>query len=152
MSMYDNFGMNNFNQPNINPFMSFQQPMQQPMQQSMQYQQRQSTQQNQMMRVVENEGTVTNTEVPMDGNAYYFLKADGSEIYAKYWTKEMKTKIDKFMLVKEEVENNKPSMEDMLRGYFNNMESNICSRIDALDEKLLNKSTANKPVQKAKEV
>lgn len=89
------------------------------------------------IKIVESELNVQNLDVPMDGNAYYFLKADGTEIYSKFWTKEMKTKINKYVLVNDEVEQNEgPKLEDIIKEYFNDMEGNICSKLDSLDKRL----------------
>lgn len=36
-------------------------------------------------KVIDTIDTVKVTDIPMDGNAHYFPKADGSEIYVKKW-------------------------------------------------------------------
>jgi hypothetical protein len=36
-------------------------------------------------KIVENEDVVKTTDIPMDGNMYYFPRADGSVIYGKQW-------------------------------------------------------------------
>lgn len=36
-------------------------------------------------KIVDGEDTVKATDIPMDGNMYYFPKADGTEIYGKQW-------------------------------------------------------------------
>ena len=36
-------------------------------------------------KIVDGEDTVKATDIPMDGNIYYFPKADGTEIYGKQW-------------------------------------------------------------------
>ena len=36
-------------------------------------------------KIVENMDVVRTIDIPIDGNAYYFPKADGSEIYMKRW-------------------------------------------------------------------
>lgn len=99
-----------------------------------------------LLRIVESENNVSNIDVPMDGNAYFFIKADGSEIYSKMWTKEMKTKINKYVLFSEpEVKpEEKPSVEDVLKSYFVNLEETIYERFESLDNKI---SSINKPVQ-----
>lgn len=99
-----------------------------------------------LLRIVESESNVVNIDVPMDGNAYFFIKADGSEIYSKMWTKEMKTKINKYILFSEpEVhEEEKPNIEEIIKSYFVNFEENICEKFESLDSKI---SNMNKPVQ-----
>jgi hypothetical protein len=40
---------------------------------------------NPMGKIVENMDVVRTIDIPKDGNAYYFPKADGTEIYMKRW-------------------------------------------------------------------
>lgn len=40
---------------------------------------------NPMGKIVENMDVVRTIDIPIDGNAYYFPKADGTEIYMKRW-------------------------------------------------------------------
>ena len=54
--------------------------MQQQIQQQMPMQNNLST-----GKIVDSIETVKVTDIPMDGNAYYFPKADGAEVYAKRW-------------------------------------------------------------------
>lgn len=44
-------------------------------------------------KIVESIDIVKTTDIPMDGNAYYFPKADGTEIYAKQWLANGQTRI-----------------------------------------------------------
>ena len=44
-------------------------------------------------KIVESEDIVKTTDIPMDGNMYYFPKADGTEIYAKKWLPNGQTQI-----------------------------------------------------------
>lgn len=98
------------------------------------------------MKIVESEKSVENIDIPMDGNVYYFLKADGSEIYSKFWTREMKTQVNKFILYKDEEvkEDEKPTLDEMLKNYFETLDKNISNRIDSVNENIL---SLNKPVQ-----
>ena len=76
-----------------------QQQMQYPYMDRMNYLQsvQQNLQQpNQMMalgKVVESIDIVKATDIPMDGNMYYFPKADGKEIYSKQWLQNGTTSI-----------------------------------------------------------
>lgn len=101
----------------------------------------------QALRVVESEKSVENIDVPMDGKPYYFVKADGSEIYAKFWTEEMKTKINKFCLVNSEPEKveDKVDLDSIVGKYFNILDKNIGDKIDSINESILN---INKQTQK----
>jgi hypothetical protein len=56
----------------------FQQSLQpQPQMQTVQYQP--------LGKIVDSVDVVKATDIPMDGNAYYFPKADGTEVYMKRW-------------------------------------------------------------------
>jgi hypothetical protein len=56
----------------------FQQTLQpQPQMQTVQYQP--------LGKIVDSVDVVKATDIPMDGNAYYFPKADGTEVYMKRW-------------------------------------------------------------------
>ena len=44
-------------------------------------------------KIVESIDIVKATDIPMDGNMYYFPKADGTEIYAKQWGANGQTRI-----------------------------------------------------------
>ena len=54
---------------------------------------------NQLMtlgKIVDSVDVVKATDVPMDGNMYYFPKADGTEVYAKQWLPNGQTRILSF--------------------------------------------------------
>lgn len=56
----------------------------------------QNSQQNFNMlggKVVDSVEVVKATDIPMDGNSYYFPNADGSEVYSKRWLPNGKTEI-----------------------------------------------------------
>lgn len=85
-------------QPFVNPyyFTQYQQPMQnnpymQRMENLQQFQQainQPPVAQNQFLalgKMVESIDIVKATDIPIDGNMYYFPKADGTEIYGKRW-------------------------------------------------------------------
>lgn len=101
----------------------------------------------QYIRIVESENSVVNVDVPMDGNPYYFIKADATEIYSKFWTRDMKTKINKYVLVNEDevTKESKPELDEVLKGYFETLDKNLSTRIDSINENILN---LNKPIQK----
>lgn len=90
---------NNFGQQ-YNPYLQrmenlqhFQQVMNQP---PMQYP---------MGKVVENVDMVRVTDIPMDGNLYYFPKADGTEVYAKQFMQNGQTRILTFKAMLEDEPN-----------------------------------------------
>lgn len=60
-------------------------------------------------KIVDGEDTVKATDIPMDGNIYYFPKADGTEIYGKQWiVNEGRTRILTFKPV-DPIDNNNSS-------------------------------------------
>ena len=66
----------------INQLQQYQQSLQQPQQMQIQPQQNQFAT---IGKIVENVEMTKATEIPMDGNMYYFPKADGTEVYGKRW-------------------------------------------------------------------
>ena len=108
MSMYQNFSqMNNPYMPMQNPYMdrmNFLQNYQQNLQQPMMPAQMSGTNQQMSVtgKVVDSIDVVKATDVPMDGNMYYFPKADGTEIFGKQWLQNGTTRILTF----------KPALED----------------------------------------
>ena len=107
--------------PNPNYFLQYQQPQYQQtnpymqrMEQLQQFQQTINpvqTVQNQFSalgKMVESIDIVKTTDIPMDGNMYYFPKADGTEIYGKAWMQDGRTRILTFKPVLEDNKNNLP--------------------------------------------
>ena len=105
MQPYQNFSqmnnpyaqMNNmYAQPN-NPYadrMNFLQNYQQNLQQPMLPTQMSGTNQMSALgKMVDSIDVVKATDIPMDGNAYYFPKADGTEVYCKQWLQNGTTRI-----------------------------------------------------------
>lgn len=100
MAQYPNY-LNQPFQPQFNYPQYGYQPMQpdrlsqlQQFQQSLQPTQMPTS--NQLMtlgKIVDSVDVVKATDVPMDGNMYYFPKADGTEIYAKQWLQNGQTRI-----------------------------------------------------------
>ena len=114
MPIYPNYYQqmmnNNFGQPIQSPFMDRMNFMPQ-YQQNMQQAQVPSTNQpmNVMGKVVDSIDVVKATDVPMDGNMYYFPKADGTEIYAKKWLPNGQTQILAFKPILDSKANISPS-------------------------------------------
>ena len=72
-------------QSQTNPYMQRVENLQQ-FQQSLQPQpQMQTVQYQPLGKIVDSVDVVKATDIPMDGNAYYFPKADGTEVYMKRW-------------------------------------------------------------------
>ena len=72
-------------QSQTNPYMQRMENLQQ-FQQALQPQpQMQTVQYQPLGKIVDSVDVVKATDIPMDGNAYYFPKADGTEVYMKRW-------------------------------------------------------------------
>lgn len=67
-------------------------------------------------KIVESVDIVKVTDIPMDGNMYYFPKADGTEIYGKQFGMDGKTRILTFKPLLEDNPSNSPS--DDIKTHF----------------------------------
>ena len=86
-----------YQQPQYNPYLQrmenlqqFQQVIQQPMSPT---QMSGTSQFAPLGKIVESVDMVKATDIPMDGNMYYFPKADGTEIYGEAWMANGQTRI-----------------------------------------------------------
>lgn len=87
-------------------------------------------QQNPNGKIVDSIEMVKFTDIPMDGNSYYFPKADGSEIYSKRWLPNGSTEINTYA----KVDINSPeNVEEKFD--FNLMETNIMDKLNSLEER-----------------
>ena len=84
---------------------------------------------NTIGKIVESIDIVKATDIPMDGNMYYFPKADGTEIYAKQWLPNGQTRILTF----------KPILDSGVNNLSNNTEKLNLGGIDEFTEVLENK-------------
>lgn len=144
--------MNNYNygyqQPQFNPYMQrmenlqqFQQAIQQPIQ---------NQQFAPMGKIVESMDIVKVTDIPMDGNVYYFPKADGTEIYSKQFMPNGQTRILAFKPILED----SPSIlsnegEKLLYEALNSVLVGIQEDVKALNDKV---DKISKPTRAKKEV
>lgn len=158
--------------PNPNYFMQYQQPQyQQPnpymqrMEQLQQFQQTLQPQvQNQQMpalgKIVESIDIVKATDIPMDGNMYYFPKADGTEIYGKAWMQDGRTRILTFKPVLEDNTNNLPmegknvqiSLSDEATEVFMKQFEELKERLDGIEQSMTKSMTKNTKSMTKKEV
>lgn len=99
--------------------------LQQPIQQQIPVQNNLST-----GKIVDSLEIVKVTDIPMDGNAYYFPKADGSEVYSKRWLANGKTEITRFIKAIESDE------EEVKPFDFELMQNNIFERLDVIDDRM----------------
>lgn len=151
--------------PNPNYFMQYQQPQyQQPnpyMQRMEQLQQFQQSLQSQNQspalntlatigKYVESIDIVKATDIPMDGNMYFFPKADGTEIYGKAWMQDGRTRILTFKpVLEDEPDNSTPEEEKLKFNAFNAILEGIQADIKTLTDKV---DKISKPTRAKKEV
>ena len=161
MSAYQNFypqmQMPMYSQPMPNPYMQrmenlqqFQQAIQQPLQNNPNL----SPGLNMLAslgKVVESMDIVKATDIPMDGNVYYFPKADGTEIFSKQWLPNGQTRILAFkpildenpITLSSEVEKSNLDLLEQLTKAFDDKFSSINDKIDKI-EKILKGSSKKK--------
>lgn len=143
MQQYPNFypQFNNYGNMNPNPYIDrisqlqqYQQPMPQITQVSGTNQQM-----NIIGKIVDSIDAVKATDVPMDGNMYYFPKADGTEIFSKQWLANGQTRILAFKPVLDEEPNNVPNAGKKLKiGLSDESTEIFMKRFDELENKISN--------------
>ena len=123
----------------------FQQTLQPPIQQPM------ANQFPTLGKIVESIDIVKATDIPMDGNMYYFPTADGSAVYGKRWMNNGQTQILAFKPILEE-ETIKSSTNDLETLYGANKEvlEGILDNLNTLNEKVDKISKANTPTRAKK--
>lgn len=147
---------NYFNQYNQmqNPYMDrmaqlqqYQQSLQQPLTQT---QMSGANQMSALGKMVDSIDVVKATDIPMDGNTYYFPKADGTEVYCKQWLQNGTTRILTFKPVFEDNPNNVSSDTEKLKISISDDVTDIfMKRFDEL-EKRIDDLMPKKTVAKAK--
>ena len=143
-----------YQQPQYNPYLQrmenlqqFQQVMQQPMSPT---QMSGTSQFIPLGKIVESVDMVKATDIPMDGNMYYFPKADGTEIYGKAWMTNGQTRILTFKPVLDNDPNTLSQNEEKLNlEVLGQVLEGIQSDIKTLTEKL---DKISKPTRQRKEV
>ena len=110
---------NNCQMPMQNPYMErmaqlqqYQQSLQQPI---VPTQTPVSNQMSALGKMVDSIDVVKATDIPMDGNTYYFPKADGTEVYCKQWLQNGTTRILTFKPFFEDNTNNVSSDNEKLK-------------------------------------
>lgn len=158
MQIYPNYSMNNYPQ-----YQSFLPPQQmqymdrlsqlQATQQQIQTPQMQGPVQNftPFIKVVDNLEAVKVADIPMDGNIYYFPKADGTEIYAKQWLSNGTTQILSFKPVFDEGNNLSDENNKMQLQLTNELITAINARFDDLTDRLDKIEKNIKPATRKKE-
>ena len=130
-------------QPQTNPYMQRMENLQQFQQALQQQPQMQTVQYQPLGKVVDGIDTVKATDIPMDGNVYYFPTADGSAVFGKQWTMDGKTRILTFKPVFEDNPDNvssdtekfKISISDEVTEVFMKRFDELEKRIDDLAQK-----------------
>ena len=132
---------NNCQMPMQNPYMErmaqlqqYQQSLQQPI---VPTQTPVSNQMSALGKMVDSIDVVKATDIPMDGNAYYFPKADGTEVYCKQWLQNGTTRILTFKPVFEDDTNNLSSCEEKLKiSLSDDVTEVFMKRFDKLEKRI----------------
>ena len=157
MQPYPNYSQmnNNYQMPTQNPYMDrmaqlqqYQQSLQQPI---VPTQTPVSNQMSALGKMVDSIDVVKATDIPMDGNAYYFPKADGTEVYCKQWLQNGTTRILTFKPVFEDDTNNLSSDAEKLKFEgFESVLTDISENVDSILEKINEITTPQKTNAKTK--
>lgn len=152
--------MNNGYSPQMqNPYqqrMDFLQSYQQNLQQPLQPTQMSGTNQqmNVIGKIVDSIDVVRAMDIPMDGNLYYFPKADGTEIFGKQWLPNGQTRILSFKPIPEEGLSNSSNTEEKLKFDLSDASTTaFMERFDSLEKQindLMTKSMTKTPVSRTK--
>lgn len=149
---------NNYQTQTQNPYMErmaqlqqYQQSLQQPI---VPTQTPVSNQMSALGKMVDSIDVVKATDIPMDGNAYYFPKADGTEVYCKQWLQNGTTRILTFKPVLEDSLNNLPSDTEKLKISISDEVTDVfMKRFDELEKRfddLMPKPTAKTTTTRTK--
>ena len=137
---------NQYLPPQQNPYLQRMENLQQ-FQQALQPQTPVQSQFPALGKMVDSIDAVKATDIPMDGNMYYFPKADGTEIYGKQWLSTGQTQILAFKPVLEDNPNNTPSNGEKIEiSAFGEVLDGIQREIKTLSEKIdkINKTSKAK--------
>ena len=132
---------NNYQTPTQNPYMDrmtqlqqYHQSLQQPL---VPTQMSGANQMSALGKIVDSIDVVKATDIPMDGNAYYFPKADGTEVYCKQWLQNGTTRILTFKPVFEDDINNLSSDTEKLKiGLSDEVTEVFMKRFDELEKRI----------------
>ena len=118
------------------PMMNMSNPYMDRLTQLQQYQQSLNTF-SALGKIVESEDIVKTTDIPMDGNMYYFPTADGSTVFGKRWLANGQTQILAFKpILSEETTNTSTNeLETILNGKMNVLDG-VLESLNNLHEKI----------------
>lgn len=151
-----NFYGQQFMQPQFNPYMQrmenlqqFQQSLQQPM---VSAQMSGANQFNPFGKIVESMDVVKVTDIPMDGNMYYFPQADGQAIYGKKFLPNGQTQILTFKPILDDNPNALSQNEEKFDfGAFNEFTDTFKEQLNSLTDKIDKIEKYLKPTKTKKE-
>ena len=113
-----------------------------------------SNQMSALGKMVDSIDVVKATDIPMDGNAYYFPKADGTEVYCKQWLQNGTTRILTFKPVFEDNPNNLSSDTEKLKiSLSDDVTDAFMKRFDDIEKRLddfITKSAAKTSTSRVK--
>ena len=132
---------NNYQMPMQNTYMDrmsqlqqYQQNLQQPV---VPTQMPGANQMSALGKMVDSIDVVKATDIPMDGNTYYFPKADGTEVYCKRWLQNGTTRILTFKPVFEDNHNNLSSDTEKLKISLSDEVTDVfMKRFDELEKRI----------------
>ena len=103
-------------------------------------------------KIVESVDIVKTTDIPMDGNMYYFPTADGSTVFGKRWLANGQTQILAFKPILSEETTNTPTseLETLLNGKMNVLDG-VLESLNNLHEKIDKISKSNTTSKAKKE-
>ena len=133
--------MNNiYAQPNntysdrMNLLQNYQQSLQQPV---VPTQMSVANQMSALGKMVDSIDVVKATDIPMDGNTYYFPKADGTEVYCKQWLQNGTTRILTFKPALDTEDNNVLNADEKLKIVLSDEATEVfMKRFDELENKI----------------
>lgn len=139
MQQYQNYYpmyQNNYGQQMQNPYMQQRMDNLQQFQQAIQQPQMVQNQFMPLGKVVESIDIVKATDIPMDGNMYYFPKADGSMVYSKKWLPNGSTQILAFKPILEDDAISTTEEEKMNLSVFSELLEGIQNDVRTLNDKV----------------
>ena len=126
--------MNNPYADRMNFLQNYQQSLQQPI---LPTQMSGANQMSALGKMVDSIDVVKATDIPMDGNTYYFPKADGTEVYCKQWLQNGTTRILTFKPVFNDNPNNVSSDTEKLKiGLSDEATEAFMKRFDELEKRI----------------
>ena len=126
--------MNNPYADRMNFLQNYQQSLQQPI---LPTQMSGANQMSALGKMVDSIDVVKATDIPMDGNTYYFPKADGTEVYCKQWLQNGTTRILTFKPVFEDNPNNVSSDAEKLKFDLSDKATDtLMKRFDELEKRI----------------